>query len=126
LKCQNYSAELFWTQTAKRSNRAVSAEYDLLQLGALFVEANFQLNTEFIDHNIVYVPRECNKQSYALAHLEVGCGNLFMSDFPLLAFTLLPRYTCGSWREGQLAPRLELRGRYCSLEASPRGTGLSL
>ena len=41
--------------------------YDLSPLGALFREAKSLLALGFIEHRIMYMPRECNKPAHVLA-----------------------------------------------------------
>ena len=52
----------------------VSPDYDLSALGALFLEAKFLLNTKFIEHKMIYVPRAWNKPAHEFAALGLAGG----------------------------------------------------
>lgn len=49
-----------------------SREYDLAQLGALFGEMKFLLQTLFIDSKVGYVPRTCSKNAHTSAALGMA------------------------------------------------------
>jgi ADP-dependent phosphofructokinase/glucokinase len=49
-----------------------SRKYDLAQLGALFGEIKFLLQTLFIDSKVVYVPRTCSKNAHTLIALGMA------------------------------------------------------
>jgi hypothetical protein len=42
------------------------------ELGALFREAKFLLQTEFLDFHVTFVPRTCNKPAHELAALGLA------------------------------------------------------
>jgi hypothetical protein len=49
-----------------------SSEFDLAELGVLFCEVKFLLQTEFIEHRVIFVPRVCNKPAHELATLGLN------------------------------------------------------
>jgi hypothetical protein len=57
-------------QTLQRA--ITSSEYDMSELGALFREANFLLQTEFLDFHVTFVPCTCNKPAHELAALGLA------------------------------------------------------
>uniref|UniRef100_A0ACD5VW78 Uncharacterized protein n=1 Tax=Avena sativa TaxID=4498 RepID=A0ACD5VW78_AVESA len=50
----------------------ISLKYDLSHVGAIFREIKFLLVTAFIDHQVAYVPRTCNKPAHTLAAIGLA------------------------------------------------------
>lgn len=58
---------IFETDSLVLKQATTSNAYDLAPLGVMFTDIRFKLRTLFIEAQVVYVPRSCNKPAHVLA-----------------------------------------------------------
>jgi hypothetical protein len=58
---------VFETDCLNLKNAMTTTTYDSSPLGVLFMDMKFQLSMCFIDSQVVYTPRGCNKPAHELA-----------------------------------------------------------
>jgi hypothetical protein len=63
-----------------------SSSFDQARLGQLFLDIKYHLVTEFLDYNVKFCPRACNKLIHVLAALGIGMDHnvhsIWVSDYP--------------------------------------------
>lgn len=79
---------LFETDCLNLQMALSSTTQDRGPLGVLFREAKYLLQLNFIEHKILFCPRECNRPAHVLAALgssaEPGSQQVWDSDFPAI------------------------------------------
>jgi hypothetical protein len=77
---------IFATDCQVLQQAVVSDKYDEAPLGALFREVKYQLRLAFLEHQVIYMHRSCNKPAHELAALGAaepqGYHNVWVENYP--------------------------------------------
>jgi hypothetical protein len=77
---------IFATDCASLQHAATTTELDRAPLGTLFREVKYLLSMGFIEHQIIFCPRLCNKPAHLLASYGVreihGSHSMWLTDLP--------------------------------------------